>query len=604
MESLELGTEELCEIANVRTAMQGPYPAYLPSRQPIAMGKGAFTSYVRSRGEPDGHTNTSSEQSKQRDLLELKFSHRLNSSMAIPPIPNTRRPPLPTMRAPSKNSSSMGMANRTYQDIVQRTDSSSSGSSAMTDWENGLTTVRRRAAPPIPGNPPDDYFNVAGHSSLAAAISAFDSPGSDTEFLMPAIPPARKTGRFIQHSAKSGSSSSNSAAAGKRVTWKMNELAAANANKIQSNSSSGVSSSNTSTTTLELKPWMAPRSTFSIQQQQQPSKEKEIPAAQPPTSATGGSTRNTNLHDHHPIGGRDLPLSDVYQERSVGLGLAPSLSKLLLSNRMQLGPIDNSTSNGNKSDTEGGNMSVDDTMSTFDQLSLADDSAPESSTPPSKLSSSTVTGGRRGLSSSKLRSLKSSGRLGTHLKNRSGPFVTTAEISPISLNLAELVQDDMSGSSTSSSKSSPSDFSKERDEGDGRSLTDSQYGSYSPSMAQNDLIVQTAAAVYFPTRSTNGTSCDVQGSKIASNCDNTSKVDTSPSYKNNNDAVLSKSENNNVATRIRNMEKIQESSMEYGSESIGKRGLHSNASSPIRNSRNKLSIQLNSFSSNQKSSQC
>lgn len=436
LESLELGTEELCDIPNVQTAMQGP--AYLPARQPIVMGKGAFTSYVRSRGEPDGHTNISSTDIKQRSLRELK----------LPKIPSgNSRPPIPALRNPTNSSTA---ANRAYKNIaVERTDSSTSSGSSMADWENGLTTVRRRA-PPIPENHPDSFF--MGGMMANNSVSQFDSStGSDNQTMMPAMPPVRKPGRFIQHNAKSTPSNNSASTAGKRVTWKMNEIAAANANKaLQS-------------TSTEAKPWLASRSTFSIQ------KDKE----QPPT--TQQTSTITNFPEHHT---KSTPLVDVYQERNVGLGLAPSLSKLLLSNWGSLGPVENLS--GNKSDTDARNMSA--AEDSFDQLSLADDSAAEGN-PPNSTSSSTP--GRKGITSKRM--LKGGGGAGggrTHPKNGSGPFVTTAEISPISLNLAELSHDNnnmMSGSSTSSSKSSPSDFSKERDEGDGRSLTDSQYGSYSPS---------------------------------------------------------------------------------------------------------------------------
>jgi hypothetical protein len=514
LESLELGTEELCGMASVQTAMQGP--AYLPARnQTIAMGKGAFTSYVRSRGEPDGHTNNSSDHPKGR---ELSFSNP-NHAM-LPPLLPTGRPPLPALRNPHGPPSAPS-SNRTYQNIaVQRADSSSSGSS-MTDWENGLTTVRRRAAPPIPlGNPPlppsDPLLATLGSHS----VSGFDS--SDSEFILPStFNPKKSTSRFMDKGTIGNPGLGGSAGphSGKRVTWKMSDkISGADGNK----------------------PWMNVRNVFPVKE-----KDQDVTATLVGGSVGGGSIggggggggRSTNLHEHliksSPLGqiSRDLPLSDVYHERNMGLGLAPSLSKLLLTNRLHLGSIEgpagvngSKTSSGNKSDTEGGNVSMDETMSTFDQLSLAEDSAAESSGGGGGGGSS-ING--NGISKpsrnhhSKLTTKALRGGIGSGSKvpkNGSGPFVTTAEISPISLNLVELGGNVNSGhhdgsSSASSSKSSPSDLSR-RDEGDGRSLTDSQYGSYSPSMAQNDLIVQSAAAaVYYASRGGNGPSCEIQGAK-------------------------------------------------------------------------------------------
>ncbi|CAG7815969.1 unnamed protein product [Allacma fusca] len=376
LESLELPPEELC-------LSSMPPAAYLPMRQQIPMGKGAFTSYVRSRGEPDGHTNLNI--SISRDQFEVHFPPK----PAVPPIQSSR-PSAPTLSngppVPSVRANYHGL-------VVQRNDSSSSGSS-MTDWENGVSTVRRRA-PPLPPCHPDPLIALA----LKNTNLGFGSR-SDSEFLR-----------------------SNPEKNSKKVTWKAEMMPES-----------------------ENKPWLKVRNVF-----------------------PGKCQENGAVHEHSnkPLM-RELPLNEVYHERNHGLGLAPPLSKLIMTNRLNLSQIE-TASNDCKSDTEGGAMSMDESLSTFDQLSLAEDSCAESSSkafPP--------------VARKRAFHAKSSNPMPDH-KN-------------LSINLTNLA----AGSSSSSSKSSPSDLSR-RDEGDGRSLTDSQYGSYSPSMAQNNLI-QSAAAVYFASR--------------------------------------------------------------------------------------------------------
>lgn len=470
LESLELGTEELCEV--VPTVAPPMQSVYHPVRQQIAMGQGAFTSYVRSRGEPDGHTNTNVE-TKGRDRLEVNFvnpsGHKYPDS--IPPPPPTSRPPLPQIRNSSAanggNVNGVGTPRVGYQPMaVKRADSSSSGSS-MTDWENGLSTVRRKAPTMAVNNSRgvDPLLTIGLSGSLSASsFSGFDSAGSDSDLIIPAM--NRGSGLFDSATAGKGSSSS---AAGKRVTWKMNEACGGDA-PIKGQ-------------TVDNKPWMKLVTGKAAPQQVLDSSEEQLPV----------DTKQS--HDHAvklsrkaPVHPRDLQITDVYNERNLGLGMAPPLSKLLLTNRLNLGQIES----GNKSDTEG--MSMDDTLSTFDQLSLADDTIPDST----YSVASTKTGSKKIGHSGMLKSSQKKSALGTIPKCGSGTFVTTAEVTPISLNLVTLPSQCDAESTSSSSKSSPSDLSR-RDDGDGRSLTDSQYGSYSPSMAQNHFI-QNAPPVYFPPR--------------------------------------------------------------------------------------------------------
>lgn len=494
--------------------------AYLPVRQQIAMGKGAFTSYVRSRGEPDGHTNTAVD-TKGRDRLEVNFinpaSHKYNDS--IPPPP-TSRPPLPQIRGTNNVGNS---GTRSYQSIaVKRADSSSSGSS-MTDWENGLSTVRRKA-PSIPVNNRVDPLLTMGLSSAlsVSSFSGFDSAGSDSDLIIPTM--NRGTGIFDTMSSAKVTSGS---AAGKRVTWKMSD------NSGDSNSS------------VELNPWMKVRAAGNAKNVQVNEKEET------PTGDGKQAHEHLGKIPRNAPAARDLPITDVYNERNMGLGMAPPLSKLLLTNRLNLGHIES----GNKSDTEG--MSMDDTLSTFDQLSLADDTIPDCNysvslgKAASKKLGHTVT----------MKNAQKKPGLSSLPKCGSGTFVTTAEVTPISLNLVGLTSHEDGESTSSSSKSSPSDLSR-RDDGDGRSLTDSQYGSYSPSMAQNHLI-QNAAAVYFAARRGPG------------DCTNTGTMnnDHGCNARNPNEIIISKSsiENNSVFSTSKENLVDDREEIQNGSQSVSRR---------------------------------
>ncbi|CAL8082559.1 unnamed protein product [Orchesella dallaii] len=500
LESLELGTEELCEV--VPTAAPSMQSVYLPVRQQIAMGKGAFTSYVRSRGEPDGHTNTTID-TKGRDHLEVNFinpaSHKFPDG--VPSSPSSR-PPIPPIRG-------SGGGPRSYPSIaVKRADSSSSGSS-MTDWENGLSTVRRKA-PSLPvNNRVDPLLAIGLSSSLSvSSFSGFDSAGSDSDLIIPAM----SRGGGIFDTMSSGKASSGSAA-GKRVTWKMNEACGDTTMKVHGSG-------------IDNKPWVKLRTVFNGKGQV--NEKEDVPSESKVQDHAGKTPRKPPVT-------RDLPITDVYNERNMGLGLAPPLSKLLLTNRLNLGQIES----GNKSDTEG--MSMDDTLSTFDQLSLADDTIPDCNY---SVSLGKAASKKLGHPIS-LKSAQKNKGLGSIPKCGSGTFVTTAEVTPISLNLVGLTTHGDAESTSSSSKSSPSDLSR-RDDGDGRSLTDSQYGSYSPSMAQNHLI-QSAAAVYFASRRGNAgdsnTTTNVPSGDHASNARNPNEIIISKSSLENNNVFTSSKEN-------------------------------------------------------------
>merc|ERR1719166_651148 len=72
---------------------------------------------------------------------------------------------------------------------------------------------------------------------------------------------------------------------------------------------------------------------------------------------------------------RELPISEVYHERSLGLGLAPPLSKLILSNNIAVAQVDHHPEPealDQQQDQQACNSMVD-AITSFDSLSVVED---------------------------------------------------------------------------------------------------------------------------------------------------------------------------------------------------------------------------------------
>ncbi|KAI4455030.1 rapsyn-related [Holotrichia oblita] len=123
---------------------------------------GAFTSYVRRRGEPDGRTANPTDTKMQICDNKTKKSNTLarpgggESDAAFTPSP-------PVVLQPENQSIAMSLAHQTrIRNLYSQSDTkgdnlrpdSSSSASSATDWDNGHATVLRRQAqsqpPPIP----------------------------------------------------------------------------------------------------------------------------------------------------------------------------------------------------------------------------------------------------------------------------------------------------------------------------------------------------------------------------------------------------------------------------------------------------------------------
>lgn len=140
---------------------------------------------------------------------------------------------------------------------------------------------------------------------------------------------------------------------------------------------------------------------------------------------------------------RELPISEVYHERSLGLGLAPPLSKLIMSNNIAVAQVDhhqsaNTEQSGQENSVIG---SIAENINNFDNLSVIEDAHPTSRKIQKKVQRPPV-------------------------PPKPEPWVCSPGLIPTNINPRSL---------------GPAGA---RDEGDGRSMTDSQYSGCSPSTAQ------------------------------------------------------------------------------------------------------------------------
>ncbi|KAK8404512.1 hypothetical protein O3P69_007629 [Scylla paramamosain] len=184
-----------------------PLPPHRPA--PLLLGRGAFSSYVRNRGEPDGaRASTSEQKGRESDAAftpspvdpVAKYSQAFRNPHG-PPSDTGSPQPSPrlslTLAHQNKIRSMYTSASPASDGGGKRPDSSSSTSS-MTDWESGQATVRRQplAKPVIaPKAPVPTHSRVSDVSagfmrpqyvtinkSNSQASSGFESQSSDSDF--------------------------------------------------------------------------------------------------------------------------------------------------------------------------------------------------------------------------------------------------------------------------------------------------------------------------------------------------------------------------------------------------------------------------------------
>lgn len=275
-----------------------------PQKQPppLLPGGGAFANYARRRGEPDGRTASATDGIGAITARKppMRPGGGGESDAAFTPSPPVVLQP-PDAHA---HGVALSLAHQTRirsMYTARRPDSSSSASSA-TDWDNGHATVLRRHLPPLPPPPPRGQpgglyasaFDNSSDSDLDAKLFAAAHKHHKTAFKKPPLRAA--IARKIDPPADVASFFSTP-----DHDEALDDLGKAMEAPVKSDEAAASG--------LDVKP----------------------PAG--PAPATAGSIHDTILATQLRHINREMTptISEVYHERNIGLGLAPPLSKLLLS---------------------------------------------------------------------------------------------------------------------------------------------------------------------------------------------------------------------------------------------------------------------------------
>ena len=267
---------------------------------------------------------------------------------------------------------------------------SSSSTSSVTDWESGLSTVRRQ--PPSTAASVKSASGVLGSSRKVEDISAFNEPNlrlrvgttrKSTDLLAKtsAHPPAqiRRRHRSVERQLDDNSFGADSALGESDGSSYERFSAAVFQHKVQPgklvNKSAKTSSvANFATRTLHGSKGRIPQPSLDVS--------PIVPVVGPEhemaddlsNTAVGQLSGNSRSIQDHIIAtqmnrlNREMPISDVYHERNMGLGLAPPLSELLVTSV-------GAGASGRLAEVErvtAGATSADSVFSAFDQISLAD----------------------------------------------------------------------------------------------------------------------------------------------------------------------------------------------------------------------------------------
>ncbi|XP_050299963.1 tetratricopeptide repeat protein 28 isoform X2 [Anthonomus grandis grandis] len=330
---------------------------------------GAFTSYVRRRGEPDGRTANPSDAKvlvpdiKQRKSATLARPGGGESDAAFTPSP-------PVVLQNENSSIALSLAHQTrirnlYSQSEGKLDplrpGSSSSASSATDWESGHATVLRRQTNQMPPLPPPrgskPLVDLPLYNNLTPGIfeNSSDSELEKMEAKMfhnmksrgpiamkkprnPMFTIDRLSGRTeVNHSASSLFHPPLLSGNRKPITLPSEETLPSNERLLyfspNETDASATLSSLVSMTTGSVGVPMAPTSVAGGSC----SKESDMAGENSAISVAVKSGSAATLHDtilatqmRHINRELTPTISEVYHERNIGLGLAPPLSKLLL----------------------------------------------------------------------------------------------------------------------------------------------------------------------------------------------------------------------------------------------------------------------------------
>ncbi|KAF7283492.1 hypothetical protein GWI33_000389 [Rhynchophorus ferrugineus] len=341
---------------------------------------GAFTSYVRRRGEPDGRTANPTDTKTMPDMKTRK-----NNTLARPGggESDAAFTPSPPVVMQNENSSmAMSLAHQSrirslYPQTDSKTDTmrpdSSSSASSATDWESGHATVLRRQTqnqmPPLPpprankplvdlplyNNLPPGMFENSSDSELEKMEAKMFStnPRGKITFKKPRNPMCtldRLSVRTeVSHTAQSTLHQPQLSANRKPITLPSEETLPSNERLLyfspnESDSTATLSSLVSMATGAVGGP--LPGAVGGTSESDDP----ELAGAKSDATVGIKSTSAAALHDtilatqlRHINREMTPTISEVYHERNIGLGLAPPLSKLLLNQSSSSAPKTDNT---------------------------------------------------------------------------------------------------------------------------------------------------------------------------------------------------------------------------------------------------------------------
>ncbi|KAK2714191.1 hypothetical protein QYM36_008675, partial [Artemia franciscana] len=304
LESLESSDEE-------PAAPLPTLPSYPPRRMvPLVLGsKSAFSSYVRSkpRGEPDGRTAAASEtRGRESDAAFTpspvetlqgrkgeKVSPAPSLQMSLTLAHQTR---IRAMYTRGGNASPASETGNSGSASIARPESSSSASS-VNDWESGQSTVRRQ-----PITKPQTNTRVSEVSAFISSRPKLGHVDSET---------------MAQRASKLTLPLTGSLDALDRLSVR-SEVGKARKRDRSTEREVLLTRSEERIADMKLKPFH--------------------PKAEPEIFYNASETGTKKSIQDHILANqinrlnRELPITDVYHERRVGIGIAPPLSKLLLAN--------------------------------------------------------------------------------------------------------------------------------------------------------------------------------------------------------------------------------------------------------------------------------
>ncbi|XP_068900354.1 tetratricopeptide repeat protein 28 isoform X3 [Tenebrio molitor] len=305
---------------------------------------GAFTSYVRRRGEPDGRTANPTDTTKtvlDNKTRKNNISRPGETEAAFTPSP-------PVVLQPENQNMALSLAHQTrIKNLYSQSDGkndhlrpdSSSSASSVTDWDNGHATVLRRQTqnqiPPLPPSRSKPLVDLSLYNNLPTRMFE-NSSDSELEKMEAKLFNTTIRSKIGYRKSRNAMSTLDRLSVRTELTPPQNMV---------NQSSSRKPITLPSEETLPANERLLYFSPNDIDNTPQKMKASDKDEAAQELSKSDAKSQSTTLHDtilatqlRHINRELTPTISEVYHERNIGLGLAPPLSKLLLNQASSSAP--------------------------------------------------------------------------------------------------------------------------------------------------------------------------------------------------------------------------------------------------------------------------